>query len=313
MVGDKILVLGTGGTIAGRAAEAADNVGYTAAQVSVHDLLRPLLAHAGLTDITTESEQVAQVDSKDMDADIWRTLAARCRRALTDPAVRGVVITHGTDTAEETAWFLHSVLPVGKPVVLTCAMRPATALTPDGPQNLLDAIAVAADAGSRGVLLVASGEIHTAQAVSKVHPYRVQAFASEEGGPCGWVEEGSVRWARAEAGAPLQPGAGPRESAGAWPWVELLTSAAASDGRVVDLLVDAGVQGLVVACTGNGTLHVRLEERLLQAAARGVPVAVASRCRAGRLVGAGDPRFVRFAGLSPVKARISLALSLLKA
>lgn len=312
MVGENILVLGTGGTIAGRAADASDNVGYTAGEVPVHDLLHPLLERAGLRRGTVLTEQVAQVDSKDMEAAIWRTLATRCQQAFDDPAVRGIVITHGTDTAEETAWFLHSMLPVHKPIVLVCAMRPATALVPDGPQNLLDALAVAAHPGSRGVLLVASGEVHTAHAVSKVHPYRVNAFASEEGGPCGWVEEGQVRWAAGQAQAPVPSGAGPRTAPGPWPWVELLTSTAASDGRVVDLLVDAGVQGLVVAATGNGTLHARLEQRLLAAVARGVPVAVASRCRAGRIVGQGDARFQWWCDVSPVKARISLALQLMQ-
>ena len=140
----KVVVLGTGGTIAGTASTAGDNVGYTAAQVTVRDLLAaiPGLPRAlGGRQLVTE--QVAQVDSKDMSVAIWRDLAARCLHWLQDSSVQGIVITHGTDTLEETAWFLQTLLNPRKPVVLTCAMRPSTALAPDGPQNLLDAVAAA--------------------------------------------------------------------------------------------------------------------------------------------------------------------------
>jgi L-asparaginase len=105
----------------------------------------------------------------------------------------GVVITHGTDTLEETAFFLHSVLAPAKPVVLTCAMRPATALSPDGPQNVRDAIAVAATAGAQGVTVVCAGTVHSGVDVQKVHTYRLDAFASGDAGPIGYVEEGAVR------------------------------------------------------------------------------------------------------------------------
>ncbi len=111
----------------------------------------------------------------------------------------GIVITHGTDTLEETAWLLPNVLDAAKPVVLTCAMRPATALVPDGPQNLLDAVSLAAEPTARGVLMVAAGVVHGAREVSKVHPLRLDAFESGDTGPLGWVEAGRVRWARGRA------------------------------------------------------------------------------------------------------------------
>ncbi len=141
----KVVVLGTGGTIAGRASCASDNIGYTAAQVGVADLLASVPGlDAVLAGHRLHSEQVAQVDSKDMGFALWQALASRISDHLAQPDVTGVVITHGTDTLEETAYFLHAVLPLAlqnsKPVVLTCAMRPATALSPDGPQNLLDAV-----------------------------------------------------------------------------------------------------------------------------------------------------------------------------
>ena len=154
MRANNIVVLGTGGTIAGTAAQAGDNVGYQAAQLSVQALLDavPGLAQAACGPL--QAEQVAQIDSKDMDVGIWRALAARCAVLLADAQVRGIVITHGTDTLAETAWLLHNLLDTtAKPVVLTCAMRPATALAPDGPQNLLDAVTLAADPSARGVLM----------------------------------------------------------------------------------------------------------------------------------------------------------------
>ena len=141
----RLAVLGTGGTIAGRATRANDNVGYVAGQVSVADLVGAVPVLQGLS---LDVEQVAQLDSKDMGFAVWKALAARVAFHLERPEVAGIVITHGTDTIEETAFFLQSVLRPGKPVVLTCAMRPATALVPDGPQNLSDAVAVARQAGA---------------------------------------------------------------------------------------------------------------------------------------------------------------------
>src|SRR5690349_5601679 len=189
----RVLVLGTGGTIAGRAASSDDNIGYVAGQVGVAELLSGIEAPPG---IALEAEQIAQVDSKDMEFSIWCALARRCAQALADPAVDGIVITHGTDTLEETAFFLHSVLAASKPVALTCAMRPATALSPDGPQNVRDAIAVAATAGAHGVSVVCAGVVHAAVDVQKTHTYRLDAFASGDAGPLGFVEEGQVRLAR---------------------------------------------------------------------------------------------------------------------
>ncbi len=136
----KLVVLGTGGTIAGLSGDAHDNVGYKAAQVGVEQLLQALPS-ARRPQATLVSEQLAQVDSKDMVHDVWQRLAQRCADWLADPQVMGIVVTHGTDTMEETAFFLHLALAAcgvaDKPVVLTGAMRPASSLTPDGPQNLL--------------------------------------------------------------------------------------------------------------------------------------------------------------------------------
>jgi L-asparaginase len=188
-----VVVLGTGGTIAGTAPRATEYVDYTPAQLSVEHLVQGVSA---LVSMAVECEQVAQLNSKDMDHATWRELALRCAFHLSRPEVAGIVVTHGTDTLEETAWFLHRVLAPAKPIVLTGAMRPSGALESDGPQNLLDAAVVAHEPGARGVVAVMAGRIHGAREVRKVHPYRIDAFSSGDAGPLGCIEEGQVRCVR---------------------------------------------------------------------------------------------------------------------
>ncbi|MGJ7496137.1 asparaginase [Variovorax sp. RT4R15] len=316
----RILVLGTGGTIAGRAAQPGDNIGYTAGEVGVAALVGGIDAPAG---VTLEAEQVAQVDSKDMEFAVWQQLAQRCAHWLAQPDVAGIVITHGTDTLEETGFFLQSVLAPRKPVVLTCAMRPATALSPDGPQNVRDAIAVAATEGASGVVVVCAGVIHSALDVQKVHTYRVDAFASGDAGPHGYVEEGVVRllrnWPTASEGR-AQTAIDWLASVGAAPRVEILTSHAGARGTIVDALVrerEAGspdaVRGLVLAATGNGTLHRELEASALRAQATGIAVLRATRCTSGHILPKAGDALPDAGGLSPVKARIALMLELIGA
>ena len=311
-----VVVLGTGGTIAGTAASADDAVGYSAAQIGVEQLVRSVPALAGLPIVF---EQVAQLDSKDMDPAVWRRLAQRVGHHLARPEVRGVVITHGTDTLEETAYVLHRVLAPAKPVVLTAAMRPATARLSDGPQNLVDAFAVVRAPGARGVLAVLAGAVHAAMSVSKRHSYRLDAFGSGEAGPVGYVEEGLVRLVRPwpeDGPAPVGLAALPEFDAD-WPWVEIVTSHAGSKGAIVDALVERGVRGIVVAGTGNGSIHWALEAALQKARAAGVRVLRCTRCADGAVVGAlvdAPPDELPSAGaLSPVKARIELLLELLAA
>lgn len=311
----KLVLLGTGGTIAGRADSAADGVGYTAAQLGVQQLLAGLpLAQS----VAVQAEQVAQVDSKDMGFAIWQQLAERVRLHLARAEVDGVLITHGTDTLEETAYFLHRLLAPAKPVVLTCAMRPATAVMPDGPQNLLDALTVAADASARGVSVVCAGVVHSALDVQKIHTYRLDAFSSGDAGPLGYVEEGAVRWLR-----PAPPATAwlPAQSAvpALWPRVEIVLNHVGGSGGVVDALLaqhlsplrqEPALAGLVVAGTGNGTLHAGLQAALLRAQAAGVRVVRASRCPLGRVLATPQDVFADSEGLSSVKARIALMLDL---
>lgn len=314
MAARKIVVLGTGGTIAGTAAQPGDHVGYVAAQLGVEQLVAAVPA---LRDVPLEVEQVAQVDSKDMDDAVWRRLAQRCAHWLAQDDVQGLVITHGTDTLEETAWFLQCVLQPARPVVLTCAMRPATALAPDGPQNLLDAVAVARSAGARGVVAVCAGLVHGAREVAKQHPYRLDAFTSGEAGPLGVVEEGALRllrdWPAAEAASAAAPELLAAVAApGPWPRVEIVMNHAGASGAMVEALVAQGIDGLVAAGTGNGTLAQPLQEALVAAMAGGIRVVRSTRCALGQVVAHAPQDLPHSQGLSPVKARVSMLLELLR-
>lgn len=324
----KVVVLGTGGTIAGLAASSLDNIGYTAAQLGVSQLLAGVPGLVGvLAGRSMVSEQVAQLDSKDMSFAVWQQLALRVSFYLAQADVQGIVITHGTDTLEETAYFLHAVLPAlqlaNKPVVLTCAMRPASSAAPDGPQNLLDAMVVATVDGARGVVVVCAGTLHGAVEVQKVHPYRLDAFDSGDAGALGYVEQGCVRLVRNWPSAAVNHAQLAIEkvaSISQWPRVEIVMNYAGASGAIVDGLVarasasqlDAPpVLGLVVAGTGNGTIHHDLEAALIRAQAAGVKVLRSTRCPSGRVLPASGSLIPDSQGLSPVKARVALILALL--
>lgn len=319
----KVVFLGMGGTIAGRAVSSMDNVGYTAAELELSALLESV---TGLEDalhgFTLVSEQVAQFDSKDMTHAGWHALATRVISLLEDSEVSSLIVTHGTDTLEETAYFLSQVVPTQlqrtKVIVLTCAMRPASSAYADGPRNLVDAAIVSNAPGACGVVAVCAGQVHEASAVYKDHPYRLSAFSSGEFGILGVVEEGQYRPLRPW---PLPPsethlGAIPLPK-GPWPRVELVMSHAGADGTVVRSLCAYGssspLRGIVVVGTGNGTVHQDLMAALQGAVDMGVQVALTTRCQMGSIVGTprGVGRTMTVMHLSPVKARIALMLNLM--
>ena len=331
----QIVILGTGGTIAGKAASRTDNVGYTAAQVGVAQLLAAIPSLVGANDAAQYGgcelicEQVAQLDSKDMTCGVWQQLLARCAYWLAQPQVQGVVVTHGTDTLEETAYFLQATLNPSKPVVMACAMRPSTAIAPDGPQNLLDALAVAAYPGAHGVVAVCAGQIHSALDVQKVHTSRLDAFSSGDAGAVGMVAEGElVLYRNWPSNMPL---AGVNVTFLAieniakltsLPRVEVVYNHSGSDGAIVDALLaqkaaspDNSLRGIVVAATGNGTISTNLEAALRRAQTAGVVVWRSTRCAFGQVIGKSDAEFADAWGtaqrLPAIKARIALMLQLL--
>jgi L-asparaginase len=306
------LLLTTGGTIAGQAASALDNVGYRSGTLGAAELLRavPALQDA-LGDAHLQSEALAAIDSKDLSHGLWQALVRRLAAALSQPDLGGVVITHGTDTLEETAYFLHRVLAPTKPVVLTAAMRPASSLQADGPQNLLDAFTVACTPGARGVLLAFGGRVFGAEGLRKADAYRLDAFDAGPAGPVALVEEGRVQLLRPwpdglALGAQLvdQPLA-------RWPRVAWITSHAGFDGALVDAAVAAGFEGLLLAGTGNGTLHADLLAAARRAVQAGVAVRVCTRCASGRVVGHQGRELPLSEAGSPAQARVGLLLELL--
>ena len=303
------VILGTGGTIAGQAQAPGEALRYTAAQIGVAQLLQAVPVLAGLP---LEAEQVAQVDSKDMGPPVWTALARAVQRHLARAEVSGLVVTHGTDTLEETALLLHRLLAPAKPVVLTAAMRPATSLQADGPANLSDAVTVARAPGARGVVVVMAGTVFHPEAVRKHHTWRLDALRAGDDGALGHVVDGRLHRHRAwpegvAVGLERLPAAGQP-----WPRVEVVMNHAGADGRLVDLLCADGVHGLVLAGTGNGTCSEALEAAARRAQAAGVTVWRASRCAAGGVVGAEPADFVSAGALSPAQARVALTLALLE-
>ena len=309
----RIAVLATGGTIAGSAADAANTSGYQAGVVGVDRLLEAVPALSGVAQI--QPEQIASVDSKDMSLALWTTLAQRVNTLLASDEIDGVVITHGTDTLEETGYLLHLTVKGTKPVVLTAAMRPASALSADGPLNLLNAVTVAASAAAhgQGVLVAFNNRIHCARDVVKTSTYAVDAFQSPEVGALGWVQDGRVEFQRSV----VRPHTLATEFViGAkWPHVEIVVSYAGVSRIAVDALVAAGVRGIVVAGTGNGSIHASVQQALADAASQGVVVVRASRVGSGHVMRNGAAAddalgFVSAGSLNPYKARVLLMLAL---
>lgn len=305
-IASRVVVLATGGTIAGTAASAVDTLGYRAAQLGVRQLVEAVPA---LAEVPLDAEQVAQIDSKDMDFDVWRRLAGRIDHHLRRADVAGIVVTHGTDTLEETACLLQRVLSPAKPVVLTGAMHPATALQPDGPQNLLDAVTLARAADApRGTSVVFAGRVLAALDVRKRHARRLDAFGGGDAGDLGAIEGGVWRSLR---DAPRQAALGLDLLDQAFPWVEIVTSYSGARGDAVDALVAAGVAGIVVAGTGNGTLHHALDAALRRAHAAGVAVRRSTRVAEGGVVDVPGSALVASTAASAVHARIELMLELM--
>ncbi len=289
----KIVVLATGGTIAGLASDASKPQNYTAGQVGVADLLQGVVHEC----IELLTEQVAQIDSKDMSFAVWQSLLARVAHWLGQDDVQGVVITHGTDTLEETAYFLQTVLQPTKPVAMTCAMLPANALDSDGPGNLKDALAWVQQPTASGVSVVCAGQVHEGQAVQKSHSHQRNPFTSQP----------SVT----PPPALRLPSVAQVLACTHWPRVELVFNYAGADGRVVrTLMAHDAPQGWVVAGTGNGTLHHDLETALLDAQKQGAQVLRASRCAQGGVESRDADVLPHAGGLTAVQARVALLLHL---
>ena len=325
----RIRLLATGGTIAGAQVKGAR--GYKAAAFSVEALIAAVPQLGELARL--EVEQVAAIGSQDMDEATWRKLAARTQAALDVKEITGVVITHGTDTMEETAFFLNLVVRSAKPVVLVGAMRPATAISADGPMNLYNAIAVAADpaARGRGVLVVANDEIHFAREIAKTNTTQVGTFASGHRGLAGLVNAGRIHFyappmrrhtAQSEfagSSAGFQPAlstkAGKDAGATPLPRVDIVYAHAGMGRELIDAAVRAGARGLVLAGVGDGNLNATALAAASEAAKAGVAIVRSSRTGGGvveRNIEIDDDEhgFIVADELNPQKARVLLMLGL---
>ena len=310
----RVHVLGTGGTIAGAQPDPG-HYGYTAAQYGIDWLLN---AVPGLDRLATLSgEQVVNIGSQDMDDDIWLKLARRVNEALAPVDVDAALITHGTDTLEETSYFLDLVTASDKPVVVVGSMRPATAISADGPANIYNGVAVAADARAvgRGALVVLNDEIHHARNAVKTGTSNPSAFSSMSRGLAGITSAGRVEWfdevPRATRRA-LRFDVGGLE---ALPRVDILHAHANMSIDLIDAALAGGARGIVVAGVGAGNMSARAIDRLGRAAAAGVAVVRSSRVVAAMVLRnheLDDDRlgFIAAGDLNAPKSRVLLALAL---
>ena len=311
-----VVVLATGGTIAGAAASDVQ-AGYTSGQLGVEQLLAAVPQAKKLA--TMRGEQISNIGSQDMNDEVWLKLAKRINELVAQPDVAGIVITHGTDTIEETAYFLNLVVKSRKPVVLTAAMRPSTALSADGPLNFFNAVAVAAnkDAAGRGVLVVANDWIHGASSLTKTSTTAVQTFLSPLSGLIGTVAYGTVEFYRGPVGRHTTESEFSLDGVTALPRVDIIMAYENMDGALIDAAAAAGAKGIVIAGVGNGNLTDPAVKTLTKVAKNGIVCVRSSRVTTGvigRNVELDDDKlgFVAAMEHNPQKARVLLRLALLK-
>ncbi|EAK0960655.1 type II asparaginase [Campylobacter upsaliensis] len=311
MAEPKIAILATGGTIAGSIDSAVATTGYTAGVVGVDVLIKAVPEIQNLAKI--EGQQIANIDSSNMRDEIWLKLAQEINKLFAS-GVDGVVITHGTDTMEETAYFLNLTIKSDKPVVLVGAMRPSTAISADGPKNLYNAVALAADKNAKGVMVAMNDKIQSARAVVKTHTLNVDAFSSPDFGDMGYIVDGKVYFYNNVAKAHTKKTPFDVKKLKTLPKVDILyTYSNDGNGVAAKALFENGTKGIVVAGSGAGSIHEAQKEVLKELLAKGLKVAVSSRVVAGRVaVSEGDQKlgFISAEDLNPQKARVLLMLAL---
>ena len=311
-----IVVLATGGTIAGAAASDVQS-GYSSGQVGVEQLLNAVPQAKKLAHL--RGEQISNIGSQDMNDEVWLKLANRVNELLAMPDVSGVVITHGTDTIEETAYFLNLVVKSRKPVVMTASMRPSTALSADGPLNFYNAVAVAAnrDAAGRGVLVVINDWIHGAASLTKTSTTAVQTFMSPLSGLIGTVAYGIPEWYRGPVGKNTVSSDFSVTKTTQLPRVDIIIATENMDGAMINAAAAAGAKGIIIAGVGNGNMTKTALEALEAQQKRGIVCVRSTRVatgQVGRNVEVNDDslHFVASLGLNPQKARVLLRVALLR-
>ncbi len=306
----RVTILATGGTIAGKA-NTNSAVGYTSGQVSAQDLIDAVPGIEKLAALN--AEQIANIGSQDMNDEVWFALARRINELFSKGEADGVVITHGTDTMEETAFFLEQVIASDKPVVLVGSMRPSTAISADGPANLYAGVklAVSQEAKGRGTMIVLNDTIHESRDATKTNTTSLQTFASPNAGPAGYINAASVSFVEPAPEFPRPRFKLPEKAP--LPRVDIIYS---HSNMLADEVADAhkrGAKGIVLAGVGDGNSSKAVIDALSAAAKQGTPVVRSSRVGSGftlRNAEVNDDElgFVAALDLNPPKARILLQL-----
>lgn len=311
----RIAILGTGGTIAGFIDSTIATTGYTAGAIDIDVLIKAVPQIRDLADISWE--QIANIDSSNMCDEIWLRLAKKIAKLFAE-GIDGVVITHGTDTMEETAYFLNLTIKSDKPVVLVGAMRPSTAISADGPKNLYNAVALVAnkEAKNKGVMVAINDKILSARGVVKTHSLNVDAFSSPDFGDLGYIVDGKAFFYNNVTKAHTKNASFDVSKLTSLPKVDILYSYS-NDGSGVaaKALFEHGTKGIVVAGSGAGSIHKNQKDVLKELLKKGLKVVVSSRVVAGCVaVSDSDEKlgFISAEDLNPQKARVLLILALTK-
>ncbi|MFV4847181.1 L-asparaginase 2 [Edwardsiella tarda] len=307
-----ITVLATGGTIAG-GGDSATQSNYTAGKVGVEALVDAVPQLKKIADI--KGEQLVNIGSQDMNDQVWLKLAKKINAECSK--TDGFVITHGTDTMEETAYFLDLTVKCNKPVVLVGAMRPSTAMSADGPFNLYNAVITAADPASanRGVLVAMNDTVLDARDVTKTNTTGVETFKSVNYGPLGYIHNGKIDYQRALERKHTTQTPFDVSKLTSLPKVGIVYNYANASALPVEALVKDGYQGIVSAGVGNGNMYKTVFDALANAAHDGVAVVRSSRVPSGATtqdaeVDDAKYGFIASGTLNPQKARILLQLAL---
>ncbi len=311
-----IVILATGGTIAG-SAESQTSVGYQSGAVTVDALVGAVPTLKDIARIT--GEQISSIGSQDMSDEVWLKLAQRVNELQAQDDVNGIVITHGTDTMEETAYFLNLVVHGKKPVVMTGSMRPSTALSADGPLNIYNAVAIAGDpvSAGRGVLVAANDDIHAARDITKTNTTDVQTFLSPGYGLIGTTLYGKQTYFRMPYRKHTEDSEFFVKDVTSLPRVDVIYAHAGMSADLIDAAVKLGAKGIVVAGVGDGNMTSAALDALVRATKAGVVCVRSSRVATGstwRNSEVNDDKlgFVASGELNPAKARVLLKLALLK-
>lgn len=311
-----IVVLATGGTIAGAGASAVGSE-YKPGKVAIDQIVKNIPGLDKIADV--KAEQLMQVASQDLDNEAWLKIAKRVNELLAQRSVQGVVITHGTDTLEETAYFLNLVVKSKKPVVLVGAMRPTTALSADGALNLYNAVALAAsdDAYDKGVLVMLNDEIYAARDAQKTSTTNVATFKAPNSGMIGSVLYGKARFYYNPLRSHTNQTDFDVKKLATLPKVEIIYAYAGVDANVIDFLIASGTKGIILAGVGGGNISKKGVEKLAEAAKEGVLVVRSAHLGSGFVepnveLNDDDLKFVTADNLTPQKARILAMMALTK-